>query len=1018
MTEGWTIELFGGLRARRAGDTLARFRTHKTAALLAYLAFYRERAHPRDVLAELLWPEADGVNARHSLAMSLTALRHALEPPGVPQGAVILAGRTTVQLSPLAVTTDVAAFENAIGAEQAATDVKAKIALLTEAVDLYSGDLLPGFYESWVVPQMLRLEEMYFLAVRGLVTLLAEAGDAERAIAVTGRAAALAPLREEPQLDLMRLYARTGRPQLAVRQYEEYARLLERETGESPPDVAHRLAQKLGAKGEGRAWALAAVRNREVRSPVTPACPPFQRAGRYAPPLPPVLTRFFGREPELDRLRALLGVCGTCSGASARLVTLTGPGGCGKTRLALHLAEELRRDSALSVWFVPLAGITDADRLCRTVADSVTEGQNDGEPLDRAVKVLSRQPAILILDNFEQLLQAEGMSPSVRVVRELLGRVPSLCVLVTSRQPLELGGEQEIPVAPLAVPLEPAGPERLMEFPCVSLFADRAQLARPDFQVTQSNARAVAELCRRLEGIPLAIELAAAHASVLSPAGMLARLADRFDFLVSRKRDRDSRHESLRAALDWSYDLLRPEEQRLFALLSIFRGGWTSGAAAAVADISETCALDGLWRLRDRSLITAEEEGRFGMLETLREYACEKLEQSGETESTRDRHLAYFTQLAEEAGPELTGPEQERWMALLHTEHGNVRSALEWSLTSSYRAEQGLRLAARFYWFWYIRCHYREGREWLDRLLARAGAEAPSHTRSVALNGAGVLATGQGCLEEARAYLEQCLMIRTAEGDRAAVGALLGNLGLICLSQGEMEAARAHFEEAIQVARDLGDLLHEANSLNNLGLVAYSLEDLSRARALYTASIEAYRRTGNRQRTAGPMSNLGLVALKQGDLDGAEALFGVALALNRERGNRSYEATNLDNLGAAARARGDLARARRLWEESLCIRRELPDIQGIAQSLEAAAILERLEGRFVEAARFCGAADAVRESIRAVRPPIDQREIDAAMQDVRSALGDADFTAKLAEGRALTWEQAVEKALQTLALCP
>jgi predicted ATPase len=446
----------------------------------------------------------------------------------------------------------------------------------------------------------------------------------------------------------------------------------------------------------------------QIDYPGAPQFGPIRLAAGVSNRLPAQFTRFFGRNSEIEQLRRLL------TQESVRLLTLTGPGGSGKTRLAIEATRSLLSQWREAVWFVPLADISDSSFIFTAIRDTLKLPIAPNiSPQEQIIEALSNQPALLLLDNFEQLVE-EGAAQ----VQELLERLPSLTVLITSRQVLNLPGEREFPVLPLPVPDEELPPAKIKEYSSTALFIDRAQAARVDFRVDERNAAAVAAVCRRLDGIPLAIELAAARSLVLSPAQMLEKLKDRLDLLSTRQRGIPERHRTLRAAIEWSYGLLSPELQCFFTSLSVFRGGWTIEAAEAVCEEPE--ALDFLTRLRECSLIVTEEkpsEIRFRMLETLREYALSQLGNDERTAMER-RYAIHFMAMAEDSEPHLRGPEQAMWLERLDSEQDNFRAVLAWAV--EHDATGALRLAAALAPFWETRGHYSEGRNWLERALAKA----------------------------------------------------------------------------------------------------------------------------------------------------------------------------------------------------------------------------------------------------------------------------------------------------------
>ena len=1015
----WRIELLGGLRAISSERVITRFRTQKTGALLAYLAYHLPRpllskggsrggiAHPREVLFELLWPECDPDAGRNRLSTELASLRHQLEPPGVPRGAVIVADRTSVCLNSAAVTTDVAEFEAAVQSAGRATDSTARAGYLADAVELYRGTLLVGYYENWILLEGQRLSELFFQALRQLISHLEEAGDIHRAIQCAQRGVSVDPLRGEAHYELIRLYALAGQPTAALQQYAELERLLREEFNDTSSPATRELARALEKRGEGSGLRVqgSGFRRRkverrqqkvEVGQPTTDDLQPLTLTPQpLTGRLPLSFTRFFGREQELAHLREmLLSRRERTLSEETRLVTLTGPGGTGKTRLALEAARRLVEPLQGAVWFVPLADISDPRLIADTVRDALHLPRSPTlEPLEQVVDALSRHPSLLVLDNMEHLLSPElrVLSPesqpsalstqhsALSAVRTLLERVPSLRLLVTSRQLLNLTGEREFLVSPLPTPNGGTEtPEWLMRCESVQLFLDRAQAVRPDFQITNANATAIAELCDRLEGIPLAIELAAARAQVLMPAQMVAHMEHRFDFLVSRRRDVTTRHRTLRAAMDWSYQLLSEELQRFFAQLSVFRGGWTLEAAEQVccADdeglrirderlemkdesvphpsslISHPDVLDFLAQLRECSLILSEEMGqqmRFRMLETLREYAGEQLINQTEAEAVRRRHAEFFVAFAERTEPKLWSPEQEVWLQQLDREHDNVQVALGWALENNTMV--GLRLARALARFWDIRGYWSEGREWLERYLSQSpvsGATA-SELRAAALEIAGDLALSQGDYKRAQTLLEESLHISQQLGDKPMIARALYGLGRIAYFRSNYVQASDFYEESLAIWRELGDKAGMNGPLGTLGNIALVQGNYARARACFEEKLAILQGLGDKQGIALSLKMLAGVAFYQSDFTQARRFVEASLAIWQQLGDKRSVAESSQHLGRIALREGDVAQAYALSEKSLAIFQEIGDKRGVAYSLQSFGEVACRDGDFEHA---------------------------------------------------------------------
>ena len=529
-----------------------------------------------------------------------------------------------------------------------------------------------------------------------------------------------------------------------------------------------------------------------------------------------------------------------------RLVTLTGPGGTGKTRLALAVAAELERELAGGARFVGLAALTDPELVGPTIARALEVAERPGEPLEHVLAdALRDRELLVVLDNCERVAAAAPL------VAALLEEAPGLLVLATSRTPLRLRGEHELPVPPLPVPRreDAADVVALARNASVSLFAERARAVRRDFRLTAASAPAVAEICRSLDGLPLALELAAARCNVLAPEELLARLERRLDVLTGGPRDLPTRQQTLRAAIDWSHDLLDPPARELFAALAVFSGGCTLAAAEAVCGGD----LDAVSALVDQSLLrrddAAGEEPRFRMLETIREYARERLDGLPGAAGLRRRHAEHFLALAEQAEPHLTGPEAPGWLERLEVEHDNLRAALAWTAEAPERHELELRLATALQYFWRLRGHLSEGRRWLEAALARGG-EAPVGVRGRALHAAAVFVDRQGDRAQARRLYEEALALFRSAGDDRLVARTLAELGGISILEEDYERAVALYDETIPLFRESGDLRALTVTLSNLASVAGLQGDYERARELGLEALALARERGDGTRRA------------------------------------------------------------------------------------------------------------------------------------------------------------------------
>jgi predicted ATPase/class 3 adenylate cyclase len=694
--------------------------------------------------------------------------------------------------------------------------------------------------------------------------------------------------------------------------------------------------------------------------------PPLKTLDARPNNLPAQTTPFIGRENQIRVIKEQL------SNANVRLLTLSGVGGTGKTRLALQAAADMVDDFEHGVFFVPLAALGDPGLVLQTIAQAFEVREAAGRQLKEQLKDhLREKQMLLVLDNFEQVIDAAPL------VIDLLTAAPRLKVLVTSREVLRLSGETDYPVPPLSLPDPKRLPplERLTQYEAVALFIERAVAVKPGFAVTNENAPAVAEICYRLDGLPLAIELAAARVRVLPPQRMLAELSHSLSFLMGGARDLPGRQKTLRGAIDWSHDLLTGAEQQLFRRLAVFVGGGTLEAIEAVCNLeNDWSVLETVESLVGKSLVKQAEahgEPRFAMLETIREYAGERSIAAGEAERVRERHRDYFLALGEQAAAKLKGAEQGKWFVRLEEEHDNFRSALGWSLLEV-GSGGGLRLCVALYRYWLNRGHLSEGRDWCMRILSEAGVEGRTTERAKLLSATGLLAYWQGDYPAARARHEECLAIWGQLGDRRGIAVSLNNLGMVARSQGDYASARAMYEETLVIQRERGDRWAAAAALNN-------------------------------------MANL---AAEQGDYRGSQTQLQESLAIWRELGDRGATATALENLGNVAYEQGELAAARALHVESLSLRRQVGDKLGIVISLERLAAVAASLGSPLRAARIWGAAERLRAEIGSALEPKDRSHLDRRGAAAREALGDdAAFDRAWQDGRSLTLEQAIDLAL-------
>ena len=724
--------------------------------------------------------------------------------------------------------------------------------------------------------------------------------------------------------------------------------------------------------------------------------------GAPASNLPEQPTALIGREREVAAILERLREPGT------RLLTLTGPGGIGKTRLALGAAAELAEEMPGGAFFVALAPIAEPGRVPSAIARSLDLSEVAGQPpIERLQEYLFDKRLLLVLDNFEQV---QAAAPEVS---RLLAAAPSVKVLVTSRSPLKVSGEREWSVASLSLPaLGSTGLSSLEDSAAARLFLERARAIKADLTLSAAGASAVAEVCRRLDGLPLAIELAASRVNVLTPEAMLDRLNDRLTLSSAGRADLPARQQTLRAAIAWSDELLRPVEQRLFRHLSVFSGGFTLEAVEACDGRSEGGGeelLDELTALVESSLLRQgsgpDEQPRFDMLETIREYGFERLTEHGEAEDAGERHARYHLGLAQEAERALDGPSEQAWLVRLEREYENLRAALLW-LSVRGRREEGLVLFVALGRFWERR-HLSEARVWLEGELGRAEGSLPTNLRIRATYFAARLNLLQGDYPQARSRLEEAVGGFRSLRDEEGVFDCLWELAWVELFTGHYARAEALFDEGRQLAGELKDRPRTARALAGLGRAVTEQGDFVRGRALLTDSLELRRKLGDERGAASALSTLARVRLLEGDHEGAAALSGEALALARRLEDKLRTAEALYGAALIGLERAAFRDATALSEERLSLCRDLGDRLGIAECLECLGAVAAATGDADRAARLTGSAEAVRQAIGAAPWRLEHSRLERHLEETRAAVSDDDFELWRQEGRVLGLERAV-----------
>ena len=807
--------------------------------------------------------------------------------------------------------------------------------------------------------------------------------------------------------------------------------------------------------------------SKRPRSTVSDA--PNSHAPQHFPPnnLPIPLTSFVGRHAEVEAVSSLI------RDESVRLLTLTGPGGVGKTRLAFRVLEVLVHNFEDGVYFVALASLSDPQLVVPTIAQTLGIKEEGSTPIiKRLQEHLQHKGMLLLLDNFEQVASA---APQVTA---LLQSAPGVQVITTSRVSMHLYGEHEYPVPPMLLPSkqEVQCPiEQLAKYEAIQLFIERARLVHPDFILTSDNAQPIAHICARLDGLPLALELATARTRFLSPQALLSRLDKSLSLLTGGPHDLPDRQRTLRGAIDWSYDLLDVTEQRLFAGLSVFAGGCTLDAAAHVTQnlgIEERDLVDRLESLVDKNLLRIREEPagepRFWLLATIREYAWERLAKSGELNVVQDAHARFFLDIAERFAEELRGPKQADWLALLSREHDNLRAALSWLTNNAMDGEATVNLAGALWWFWYVRGHVSEGRRWLDKALSLIGpdisrfSEILRHKLADVYNGAGALAGTQSDYVQATAMLKESLKITRSLGNKRGVARSLNNLGIFTSHQGNYAEAEVYFRESFDLKKEIGDevglssaynrlaeiahvkgeydraeVLYEmslamrrahgdktwvADTLQNIAALAYDRGDMAKAIEAATESRHMAQEIGYKEGLANALSHLGMALIGQGQHEKAETLLEESLEMARDIGDQSNQSLTLKRLAQVATARQDYANARTLLGQALQIHLSLHEYNtDMAGALEGLAYLEVGEAaarnapeKAEKAAIILGAIEARRKEMGAPITPVNRAYHGQRVQALRSRLGLSAFDAAWRKGRAMPFEEVAALAIRTM----
>ncbi|HEX2914676.1 MAG TPA: tetratricopeptide repeat protein [Chloroflexia bacterium] len=992
----------------------------KVKSLLKLLALQPGYRLHKEQALELLWPDQELSAASGNLYRNLHLLRQVLEPPPARKSdsSTILFKEEIIRLNPASgLWLDLDAFQNLLNRARTASN---PLPHLEEAISLYSGDLLEEDpYEEWLSVRRDELKRDFQQALLLVAQAYRQSAAYPAAIAALQRILAKDPSNEAAHRELILVYTLSGQRNEALNQYQLCMKVLDEELGLDPSPETLELYRQVLA-GEIKAELLT------VTSPA-PLLAVADEPPPYYEDIPAPATSLVGREAEVNRGTALL------RSREARLMTLVGPGGIGKTRIAQAIGAQLLEEKFFpnGVCFVALSAVTDPVMVPLSIAMATGIKEAGGQPPLKLLKHHLRDlNLLLIIDNFEQVIEAAG------VLAELLATCPALKILVTSRTVLHLYGEQELPVQPLELPAPRSWLplHELEQTPGVALFVQRARAVKSDFRLTAENATAIVEICYRVDGLPLAIELVASLVKLLSPADILKRLSDSLHLLQGNFRDLPTRQQSLQKALDWSYSLLDEAERQLFIRLGVFAHGCTTQALEAVclgtaSDTGEQPVslevLNAIAALIDKSLLYRQEVEveplagsnerlvvRYRMLETVNAYALERLHASGLEAALRDSHLNYFLALAEEIEPRMHSENLAAWLNRLELDNANLREALRWSLVEtqedSGRVEKGVRLAAALGWFWHQRGYWSEGSKWLELALTKLEQYSISgNVRAKTFYASGIMNLGQGNFPRAQSALEESLRVAKQLNDKWGIAHALDGLGEKNRLQGNFSEARPLYEQGIQMCRELGDIFCSNHEVIGLGYVSYQQGDYEAALHYLQEGLETCRRLNDRGAEARALNGLGELMRRQGQFRQSSSYYQQSLSIYRQLCQTGNVVLLLNNLGQLELEQKHLEPAAVYLKSSLVIAYEIMSKRMINLSLAGLAEVAAFSGKLAEAARIFGAVDRLMSATGVSIETINRAGYDEARDLLSEGLDEVNLRAALEEGQNWSIEQAM-----------
>lgn len=983
------VRLLGGFAVACQGQMVApdawgRRGARQLVKLLASSS--RQRLH-REEFLETLWPDHDPTAAAGAFRAMLHVARRALATiptPGVDL--LVRDGDEIVLQSPGLAWVDAHAFEaSAIAAHRSADPVA-----LERAIDLYAGDLLPeDRYEDWTSVWRESLREQYLSLHLALGDAYAAGDDHVRAAAILERAFRLDPLNEDIAARLMQQVALTGSRQRALRVYQRLRAALNAELDVAPAAATERLYAEILAG----------------HVPIRPGQPAPARKAAVASNLPEPLTRFIGREAAVERVGKVL--------VSRPLVTLTGVGGVGKTRLAIAAARSVLDAFPDGAWFADLSAVRSDEAVRPAIMMALAASSFGGDDWSAVAGALRERRALLVIDNCEHVI-----SEVADAVQDLLRPGSLARVLTTSREPLRVDGETVLRVPPLTVAGSGAVADDGGESESASLFIERARHHDPDFNPTPEDRATIDAMCRQLDGLPLAIELAAARVTVLTVEQIRQRLDDPFRVLGSGSRAGSSRHQTLSKTIEWSYDLLDPAERVVFERLSVFDGGFSLDAAESVCEgegIDRRDVLSLVAQLVDKSLVQVEatpDDVRYRLLETVRHFAAGRLHEHGEHDTLAMRHALYYLNLAEAAKAGLNGREQERWLRRLEHDIDNIRGALR-TLVSRQNVEGELRLASAIQRFWWVRGHVSEGRRWLEDALARAQAKpgAPATVIAGAMQSAGNLAVSQGDAIRGQELLEEALALYRQHGDDSQIADALTYLATVLRLRGEDARAIPLAEESLVLRRRLGDPRDIALTLGVLGELGIVASDLTSASDYLLEALDIYRAIGDRHSVAITLNNLGEAARGLGELDRAAAYCQESLAIFRELDAPHGVAYLLSSLADIAREQGRAGDARRDYREALATFRKLGYTAAALGVIRGIALLDIADGAVARGVTMLAAAGRLLDATGASWTTIEHDDNARGIELARRSIDENAYEIAAERGASLSFDDLAALAL-------